>query len=234
MVLLVGKQHVEAGQRAVARRDVALQPDLLVLRQRHAIDLLLQGAKAIADHDNLVEEGLDRPALLLQRRVGRLQIAAHASDVELLLLDEPTSGLDPLMEAMFRECITEERGDGRTVLLSSHILAEVEALCDRVSSIRECRTVETGSLEEMRHLRRVSITADMAGSPDGLGATPGVHDLRVDGTRVRCEVDAASLNAVLAKLTTIGVTSLTSQLPTLEDLFLRHYADDPSAARREG
>src|SRR5450759_843578 len=103
------------------------------------------------------------------------RIAALASDVELLVLDEPTAGLDPLMEALFRECIVEERGKGRTVLLSSHILAEVEALCDRVSIIREGRTVETGSLTELRHLRRTSIAADLAGAPDGLATTPGVH-----------------------------------------------------------
>ena len=155
-------------------------------------------------------------------------VAALASDVELLLLDEPTAGLDPLMEALFRECIVEERGNGRTVLLSSHILAEVEALCDRVSIIREGRTVETGSLAELRHLRRTSISADMARAPDGLATTPGVHDLRVDGTRVRCEVDTGSLNNVLLKLTSIGVNSLTSQPPTLEDLFLRHYEEEPA------
>jgi ABC-2 type transport system ATP-binding protein len=155
-------------------------------------------------------------------------IAALASDVELLVLDEPTAGLDPLMEALFRECILEERGKGRTVLLSSHILAEVEALCDRVSIIREGRTVETGSLTELRHLRRTSISADLAGAPEGLATTPGVHDLRVDGTHVRCEVDTPSLNQVLLKLTSIGVNSLTSQPPTLEDLFLRHYEDEPA------
>ena len=107
-------------------------------------------------------------------------IAALASDADLLILDEPTSGLDPLMEAAFRECIEEERQGGRTVLLSSHILSEVEALCDRVTIIRAGRTVETGTLAELRHLTRTSIAAELAGPPEGLDALPGVHDLVVD------------------------------------------------------
>jgi ABC-2 type transport system ATP-binding protein len=150
-------------------------------------------------------------------------VAALASDVELLLLDEPTSGLDPLMEAAFRDCITAERHDGRTVLLSSHILAEVEALCDRVSIIRAGRTVETGTLADLRHLTRTSITAELASPPDGLAALPGIHNLDVDGTRVRFQVDTAELDGVLRRLVATGVRSLVSQPPTLEELFLRHY-----------
>ncbi|GDY33061.1 ABC transporter ATP-binding protein [Gandjariella thermophila] len=154
-------------------------------------------------------------------------VAALASDAELLILDEPTSGLDPLMEAVFRDCITEERRTGRTVLLSSHILAEVEALCDRVSIIRGGRTVESGTLAELRHLTRTSISAELAGPPDGLATLPGVHGVRVDGDRVRCEVDTSALDGVLAHLARTGVRSLVSQPPTLEELFLRHYQDDP-------
>jgi ABC-2 type transport system ATP-binding protein len=150
-------------------------------------------------------------------------VAALASDVELLILDEPTSGLDPLMEEVFRECIAEDRDNGRTVLLSSHILAEVEALCDRVSIIRAGRTVDTGTLAGMRHLARTSIAADLANPPTGLGDLAGVHDLVVDGTRVRFDVDNDELDTVLRHLTTFGVRSLTSQPPTLEELFLRHY-----------
>jgi ABC-2 type transport system ATP-binding protein len=151
-------------------------------------------------------------------------IAALASNVELLLLDEPTSGLDPLMEEVFRQVITEERArEGRTVLLSSHILSEVEALCDRVSIIRNGRTVETGSLAELRHLTRTSISAELASPPNGLTNLPGVHDLEVVGSHVRFEVDARELDAALRQLTTSGVRSLVSQPPTLEELFLRHY-----------
>jgi len=155
-------------------------------------------------------------------------ISALASDVELLLLDEPTSGLDPLMEAAFRQCIEEERQGGRTVLLSSHILSEVEALCDRVTIIRSGRSVESGALADLRHLTRTSISADLAAAPAGLAQLPGVHDLDVQefnghGARVRCEVDTDKLDGVLRQLTAAGVRSLTSQPPTLEELFLRHY-----------
>src|SRR5213083_123104 len=125
-------------------------------------------------------------------------VAALASDVELLVLDEPTSGLDPLMEEVFREVILQfSREDGRTVLLSSHILAEVEALCDRVTIIRDGRTVDTGTLTEMRHLTRTSITADLATGPTGLGDLEGVHDVVVDGTRARFDVDNVNLDAML-------------------------------------
>ncbi|HET8642208.1 MAG TPA: ABC transporter ATP-binding protein [Pseudonocardiaceae bacterium] len=153
-------------------------------------------------------------------------VAALASDVELLLLDEPTSGLDPLMEDVFRRCIEDERRRGRTVLLSSHVLAEVEALCDRVSIIRAGRRVETGSLAQLRHLTRTSINAELAGPPNGLTGAPGVHDLDVQGNRVRFEVDAAHLDDVLRLLSSSGVRALVSQPPTLEELFLRHYHDE--------
>jgi ABC-2 type transport system ATP-binding protein len=158
-------------------------------------------------------------------------IAALASDAELLLLDEPTSGLDPLMEAVFRECAEDERARGRTVLLSSHILSEVEALCDRVTIIRAGRTVETGTLSELRHLTRTSIAAELAGTVAGLDRLPGVHDLVVDreqdgGSRVRCEVDSDQLGELLRQLVPAGVRTLVSQPPTLEELFLRQYADD--------
>jgi ABC-2 type transport system ATP-binding protein len=151
-------------------------------------------------------------------------VAALASDVELLLLDEPTSGLDPLMEAAFRDVIREDvrRGD-RTVLLSSHILAEVEALCDRVTIIREGRAVETGTLAELRHLTRTSIRAELAGPPDGLATLAGVHGLRAEGARVSFDVDTEALEAALQTLVSVGVRSLVSQPPTLEELFLRQY-----------
>jgi ABC-2 type transport system ATP-binding protein len=162
-------------------------------------------------------------------------IAALASDVELLLLDEPTAGLDPLMEATFREVIAEELQSERTVLLSSHILAEVEALCDRVSIIRAGRIVETGTLAELRHLTRTSIAAELAAPPNGLLQLPGVHNLEVNGTRVRLQVDAEDLDALLRQLSSVGVRTLVSQPPTLEELFLRHYqAEQPAGAAQEG
>ena len=152
-------------------------------------------------------------------------VAALSSGAELLMLDEPTSGLDPLMEAAFRECVEEERQAGRTVLLSSHILSEVEALCDRVTIIREGRTVDSGALDDLRHLSRTSVHAEVARPPDGLAGLPGVHDLDISGNHVSCQVDNDALSEVLARLVTAGVRSLASQPPTLEELFLRHYSD---------
>jgi ABC-2 type transport system ATP-binding protein len=156
-------------------------------------------------------------------------VAALASDVELLILDEPTSGLDPLMEEVFRQCIEEERNRDRTVLLSSHIMSEVEALCDRISIIRKGKVVESGTLAELRHLTRTSIQAELATSPNGLAQLPGVHNLDVEGNRVRCEVDTAQLDSLMKQLAAGGIKSLVAQPPTLEELFLRHYEDDTSA-----
>jgi ABC-2 type transport system ATP-binding protein len=153
-------------------------------------------------------------------------VAALASDVELLVLDEPTAGLDPLMETVFQDCMEEERNAGRTVLLSSHILAEAEKLCDRLSIIREGRVVETGTLAEMRHLTRTLVHADLERPTAGLDKLPGVHDLQVDGTdgtRVSCQVDTAELGSFLRHLSDYGIRDLVSQPPTLEELFLRHY-----------
>ncbi|MFB7502704.1 ABC transporter ATP-binding protein [Streptomyces broussonetiae] len=155
-------------------------------------------------------------------------VAAFASDVDLLILDEPTSGLDPLMEEVFRRCVEQERDRGRTVLLSSHILGEVEELCDRVSIIRKGRTVESGSLADLRHLTRTSVSAELVGPPNGLARLPGVHDLDIQGHRVRLQVDTDRLDAVLRSLSASGVRSLTSTPPTLEELFLRHYQDQPA------
>ncbi|MFF2653057.1 ATP-binding cassette domain-containing protein [Streptomyces sp. NPDC058045] len=157
-------------------------------------------------------------------------VAAFASDVDLLILDEPTSGLDPLMEEVFQSCVEEERERGRTVLLSSHILSEVETLCDRVSIIRKGRTVESGSLAEMRHLSRTSISAELAGEPGRLAELPGVHNLDVQGRRISLQVDTDKLDAVLRTLTTAGVRSLTATPPTLEQLFLQHYTSETGPA----
>jgi polyether ionophore transport system ATP-binding protein len=161
-------------------------------------------------------------------------IAALASGAELLILDEPTAGLDPLMEITFRDAIAQERRAGRTVLLSSHILSEVEALCDRVTIIRAGRTVDSGALADLRHLTRTALDAELARPPEGMAGLAGVHDLEITATRVRCQVDADALGEVLRRLTAAGVRSLVSQPPTLEQLFLRHYQvpePAPAAAR---
>jgi ABC-2 type transport system ATP-binding protein len=163
-------------------------------------------------------------------------VAALASDVELLVLDEPTSGLDPIMESVFQDYVDRFRDEGHAVLLSSHILAEVEELCDRVSIIRTGRTVETGTLADLRHLTRTSVHAELDTPPTGLDGLPGIHDLAVDGTRARFEVDTGELDHALAVLLRHGLRSLTSQPPTLEELFLRHYGDeaepDPDVGER--
>jgi ABC-2 type transport system ATP-binding protein len=213
--------------------DVSLWPNL---SGGEVIDLLgrLRGGLDPTRRDQLLQRfDLDPRKKARTYSKGNRQkvalVAALASDVELLLLDEPTAGLDPLMEASFREVIRQEHHSGRTVLLSSHILAEVEALADRVSIIRAGRIVESGTLADLRHLTRTSIQAELAAPPDGPLALPGVHDLEVDGTRVRLQVDAEQIDAVLRRLTSVGVHSLVSQPPTLEELFLRHYQAEPPA-----
>ena len=159
-------------------------------------------------------------------------VAALASDVELLVLDEPTSGLDPLMEAVFQRCVTRPATEGRTVLLSSHILAEVEALCDRVSIIRAGRTVETGTLADLRHLTRTSI-GPRPSAATGLDDLAGVHDLVVEGHRVRFDVDPSALDGA-HRAHGRGFRTLVSQPPSLEELFLRHYGDELAAATADG
>ena len=156
-------------------------------------------------------------------------VAALSSDVELLILDEPTSGLDPLMESVFQRYVEAFRARGGTVLLSSHILAEVEQLCDRVSIIRAGRVVESGTLAELRHLTRTSVSAELERPAVGLEATDGVHDLVVEGRRVRFQVDTARIDDALRVLVPAGVRALTSRPPTLEELFLHHYGDEIEA-----
>jgi ABC-2 type transport system ATP-binding protein len=160
-------------------------------------------------------------------------VAALASDVELLILDEPTAGLDPLMESVFRECVEEERPRGRTVLLSSHILSEVEHLCDRVSIIKDGHTVETGTLSELRHLTRTHVEVELVGPvPADLAALTGVHNADIAGQKLTCEVDTADLNLLLERLTAVGISTLVSAPPTLEELFLRHYGPGTSSGAK--
>jgi ABC-2 type transport system ATP-binding protein len=152
-------------------------------------------------------------------------VAALACDVELYLLDEPTSGLDPLMESVFTRCVGQLRADGRTILLSSHILAEVEALCDRVTLVRAGRTVQAGSLADLRHLTRTVMDVETTTEVAGLADLPGLYNLRREGRRTRLEVDTDQLPAVLERLAAAGADSLVSRPPSLEELFLRQYGD---------
>ena len=153
-------------------------------------------------------------------------VSALASDAELLILDEPTSGLDPLMEAVFQDCILEAKGEGRTVLLSSHILGEVEKLCDRVTIVRRGRAVQSGTLRQLRHLTRTSISAETRDPAQGLADLPGVHGFASTDGRVSFDVDSDQLDDAVARLSQLGILSLTSHPPTLEELFLRHYGDE--------
>ncbi|MEZ5092710.1 ATP-binding cassette domain-containing protein [Nocardioides sp.] len=150
-------------------------------------------------------------------------VAAFAAPTDLLILDEPTSGLDPLMEQVFNRCLAERKAEGTTVLLSSHILSEVEQLADRVTIIREGRTVESGSLAELRHLRRTKVQAEVTGEPPTLTGLAGLHDVVVDGDSVTCLVEPEGLVPLLEALAAAGVRSLTSTPPTLEELFLDLY-----------
>lgn len=208
--------------------DVALWPNLT---GGEVIDLLgrLRGGLDEGRRAELVERfDLDPSKRGSTYSKGNRQkvalVAALASDVELLLLDEPTSGLDPLMEARFREAVAEQRDRGRTVLLSSHILSEVEHLCDRVSIIRAGRVVESGTLAELRHLTRTQVDVQLTVPvPAALAAHPGVHDAVLAGHRLTCQVDDVELGGLVARLSALGIRSLTSTPPTLEELFLRHY-----------
>lgn len=151
-------------------------------------------------------------------------VSAFASDAELLILDEPTSGLDPLMEQVFQECIFEVKKQGKTVFLSSHILAEVEALCDRVGIIRQGKIVESGTLEELRHLTRTTVTVELAKHVN-LNQLQGVHDVSQKEEKWRFSVDANAMDAVMNALAPMGIKSLMAEPPTLEELFMRHYGD---------
>jgi ABC-2 type transport system ATP-binding protein len=231
------REAVELHRRlAYVPGDVSLWPNLT---GGEAIDLIgsLRGGLDPKRRSDLLERfDLDPTKKARAYSKGNRQkvalVAAFATDVELLILDEPTSGLDPLMEAVFQDCVLEVRAHGRTVLLSSHVLAEVEALCDRVSIIRAGRTVESGTLDELRHLTRTSITVETDASVDDLGSLPGVHDLVVQQERATFEVDTDALDRVLRHLVPLGVRRLTSAPPTLEELFLRHYGDEVAAETR--
>jgi ABC-2 type transport system ATP-binding protein len=208
--------------------DVSLWP---ILSGGQVIDMLLQMRGAPVDHP-LRAEMLERFDLDPTKKgraysKGNRQkvalVAAFAAPTDLLVLDEPTTGLDPLMEQVFADATDVARAAGTTVLLSSHILSEVERLADRVTIIRDGRAVETGSLEDMRHLHRSRVRAAVVGAMPDLAGVKGVHDLDVDGQEVTLTVDPDALPAVLTALTAAGVRTLTSTPPTLEELFLDAY-----------
>ncbi|KGN30905.1 hypothetical protein N802_05775 [Knoellia sinensis KCTC 19936] len=222
--------------------DVALWPNL---SGGEVIDLLgrMRGGLDLTRRAELLERfELDPTKKARTYSKGNRQkvalVAALASDADLFLLDEPTSGLDPLMEAEFQRCIHEIKDRGATVLLSSHILAEVEALCDRVSIIRAGATVQSGTLSDLRQRTRTNITAETSRPATAVGAVEGIHGLEhhddANHHRVSFDVDSAHLDAALSALGAAGILSLTAHPPTLEELFLREYGDDVGGAAEGG
>ncbi|WP_430648001.1 ATP-binding cassette domain-containing protein [Agromyces sp. GXS1127] len=220
--------------------DVSLWPNL---SGGEAIDLLSRLRGGTADRTAYAE----RKARLVEafqldpRKKGRAYskgnrqkvalVAAFATPAELYIMDEPTSGLDPLMEQVFNREVARVAAEGATVLLSSHILSEVEALCDRVSIIRAGRRVEAGTLAELRHLTRSSVAfVHVPGQEAAVAALDGAHDVVVDAGRVRFTADSDRVAALLPELGRLGVQGLTVAPPSLEELFLRHYGDDPALA----
>lgn len=210
--------------------DVTLWPSLT---GGETIDLLarMRGGIDKKRRDELIERfDLDPHKKARTYSKGNRQkvslVSAFSSRARMLLLDEPSSGLDPLMEHVFQQCVGEARHRGTTVLLSSHILGETEALCQRITIIRAGKTVESGSLESMRHLSRTSIRAEMLGDPGDISKIKGVEDVSMDGNTLRAQVDSESIGEVIKVLGDAGVRNLVSQPPTLEELFLRHYGID--------
>ena len=213
--------------------DVELWPNLT---GGEAIDLLarLRGGLDKARKDDLCQRfDLDPSKKARTYSKGNRQkvalISALISDVELLLLDEPTAGLDPLMELVFQQTIREARAAGSTVLLSSHILAQVEVLADTVSIVREGRIVETGTLRDLRHMTRTTVVVDTTEPTEALAALPGVHGLHREDGLVRFEVDGDRVEPMMRTLAALGVRSIQAHPPTLEQLLMRHYGDDLAA-----
>lgn len=161
-------------------------------------------------------------------------VAALASDVELYLLDEPSSGLDPLLEAVFQDCIRELKSAGKTVLLSSHILAEVEALCDRVTIIHEGKTIESGTLSDLQQLHRTWVKVETDKPLTNLNKLQGLSGVKVNNNQAEFEVENANLDATLDFLTRLNIRRLTTHPPTLEELFLRYYRTDSTAVSGSG
>jgi polyether ionophore transport system ATP-binding protein len=225
----VRRRAVEVHRRvAFVPGDTALWPALTGEETLHLL-ARLHGSCDTAYRDHLVGAfDLDTAKKVRAYSKGNRQkvslVAAFMARADLLVLDEPTSGLDPLMEQVFRACVLEAKGRGQTVLLSSHVLAEVEAVCDRVAILRSGRLVETGTLAELRHLRAVSVDATLTGPAPGIASLPGLSDLRVEGRRLRCQV-AGPVEPLLQALTAAGVEQLLIREPSLEELFLAHYGD---------
>ncbi len=214
--------------------DVNLWPSLTGFE---TLSLLgnVQGRVDVDYRDDLIARfGLDVSKKVRAYSKGNRQkvvlIAALMSRPDLLVLDEPTAGLDPLMEQEFRRCVHEAKARGQTIFLSSHILSEVEALCDRVAILRDGRLVEVGTLSEMRHLSSVTVEVTVAGDVPDLSQVEGVTAVQVAGQRIHCQVQG-SIDPLLRALSAVPVTSLLSREPSLEELFLALYGEDRGERR---
>lgn len=225
-------------------RNLAYVPDEVNLWPNlsggEAIDLLgrLRGGVDTQRRDALIEEFQFDPTKKFRtyskgNRQKAAVIAALASEVDLYIMDEPTGGLDPLMESVFQRHIIKLKEAGKTVLFSSHVLAEVEKICDRVTIIREGRTVESGALDELRHLDRMSVRAELKRPADSFEGLGGIHNVKTDGQWIEFEVDADKLEVALEHLLQFGVKNLISNPPTLGDLFMRHYEEASSSSTEE-
>ena len=224
------QEPVEAHRRlAYVPGEATLWPSLTGSETLHLLGRV-QGKVDLAYRDVLLERFDFDPSKKVRAyskgtRQKLILIAALMTRADLLVLDEPTSGLDPLMEQAFRECVAESRERGQTVFLSSHILSEVEALCDRVAILRAGHLVEVGTLDEMRHLSALQVEADFDGTVPDLSGIAGVTGVVVDGKRVRCQV-TGSVEPLLTVLARAGVSHLVSRAPSLEELFLALYGAD--------
>ncbi|MFD2446972.1 ATP-binding cassette domain-containing protein [Bacillus sp. CGMCC 1.16607] len=222
------KDAVEIHKRmAYVPGDVNLWPNLT---GGEVIDLFvkLRGANHKSKREELIKKfDLDPTKKCRTYSKGNRQkvalIAAFSSDADLYILDEPTSGLDPLMERVFQECVMEAKAEGKSILLSSHILSEVERLCDKVGIIRQGQVIETGTLKELRHLTRTSLLVETKNPLDSLYEIKGVHDIEKKDQALSFQVDAEEMANVMKYVSQFGIVKLESAPPTLEDLFMRHY-----------
>lgn len=226
------RQAVEAHRRlAYVPGEANLWPSLTGAETLHLLGQV-QGQVDVAYRDQLIERfDLDPSKKVRAYSKGNRQklilIAGLMSRPDLLVLDEPTSGLDPLMEQAFRHSVLEAKERGQTVFLSSHILSEVEALCDRVGILRNGVLVDMGTLADMRHLSSLTVEATFDTSVPDLTGVPGVSSVHIDGRVVRCQVQGA-VEPLLKVLANSGIRELLSREPSLEELFLAHYGADAS------
>ncbi|TYS70400.1 ABC transporter ATP-binding protein [Sutcliffiella horikoshii] len=222
------KDAVEIHKRiAYVPGDVTLWPNLT---GGEVIDLFmkLRGGSNTGKREELIERfKLDPSKKCRTYSKGNRQkvalVAAFASNADLYILDEPTSGLDPLMEMIFQECVLEAKLAGKSVLLSSHILSEVEKLCDRVGIIRQGKIIETGTLHELRHLTRTNLLIETKEQVLDIRSLKGIHEVEQQDSALSFQVDAEELANVMKHVSGFGLVKLESSPPTLEDLFMRHY-----------